>query len=313
MRAERLLAVLMLLKKHRRMTAAALAAELEVSERTILRDIDALSLSGVPVYAERGRKGGFALVPDYRTDLTGLTVDEATSLLAGTGRLDSPAFHSAMRKVAAALPEAHRSRAVRAAQRVLVRPEGFVSTPESLDALAPVQQAVFDGRRIRVMYRRRDGPERERVLDPVGLIVAGGAWYLVANSEGVERVYRVSRITDVEVMDTAADRLDEVDLEEVWTRHRERFRSSFESVEVLVECGAADVERVSTITALAAEAVLSVGSRRRVRLQFAGRRHAAGALWNVMVEVDATILEPSWLRDEVLQRAEAVRDRHRSV
>lgn len=126
MRAERLLSVLMLLRSRGRMTAADLATELEVSERTVLRDIEALSLSGVPVYSERGRHGGFALVPGYRTDLSGLTLHESIALLSGGGRIDSPAAARAKRKLEASLPDAHRGQVADAARRILVRPDGFV-------------------------------------------------------------------------------------------------------------------------------------------------------------------------------------------
>lgn len=193
-RAERLLSVLMLLRSRGQMTAAALAVELEVSERTVLRDIDALSVSGVPVYAERGRNGGFALVEGYRTDLTGLTLDEAIALLSGNGRIDSPASASALRKLEAALPEMHRGRVAEASQRILVRPEGFVAAPQNTDWLAVVQRAVFDGWRIRLRYKRPGAEAVERKLDPIGLIVAGDTWYLVANSYGKERMYRMSDV-----------------------------------------------------------------------------------------------------------------------
>lgn len=311
MRAERLIAVLMLLKRHDRVTASTIAAELGVSERTVLRDIEALSLSGVPVYAERGRHGGFSLVPGYRTDLTGLTVEEATSLLAGTGRLDSPAFASAMRKVTAAIPEAYRGTAVRAAQRVLVRPEGFVRRPEGLHALDPVQFAVFAGRRIRTRYRPRDADEaRERLLDPVGLIIAGDTWYLVAHGVGSregaeERMYRLSRMSEVEVLDEPAVRDEDVDLEEIWRRRRSAFRSSFDPVDVVVDCAPADVETIRA-TALSAETASDAGDRQRVELRFADHRHATGALWGLMFDRDIVVLEPAWVRETLADRARAV-------
>lgn len=324
MRAERLIALLMVLKKHDRVTAAVLAAELGVSERTVLRDIDALSLSGVPVYAERGRHGGFALLPGYRTDLTGLTVDEATSLLAGTGRLDSPAFTSAMRKVTAALPEAHRVHAVRAAQRILVRPEGFVRAPERLESLDAVQTAVLEGRRIRMRYRRRGADEaREHVLDPIGLIVAGDTWYLVASGRrpgttetaatrkdgpgkgSDERMYRISRMRDVEVLDEPAQRDDEVDLAAIWERRRDAFRSSFEPVDVVVDCAADDAERLGMI-ATAVDTIRRPGDRCHLELHFADHRHATRALWTSMFDHDFAVVEPRWLRDALSARARSI-------
>ncbi|MCF3940472.1 helix-turn-helix transcriptional regulator [Gordonia tangerina] len=306
MRAERLIAVLMLLKKHERLTAAAIAEELGVSERTVLRDIDALSLSGVPVYAERGRHGGFALLPGYRTDLTGLTVDEATSLLAGTGRLDSPAFASAMRKVAAALPEAHRSRAVDAAQRVLVRPEGFVREPEEVSALGAVQQAVFDGRRLRVGYRRRgDDEARKRVLDPIGLIVAGDTWYLVATVDGDERMYRLSRMSAVEVLDEPAQRDHQVDLDEIWQRHRSAFRASFEPVDVVIDCAAEDLDRLGRAVAIH-DTTMPSAATVRARLRYGDRTRALRMVWALLLEHSFEVVEPDWMRDAINARARNV-------
>lgn len=307
MRAERLIAVLMLLKRHERLTAAQLAAELGVSERTVLRDIDSLSLSGVPVYAERGRRGGFALLPGYRTDLTGLTVDEATSLLAGTGRLDSPAFASAMRKVAAAMPDPHREQAVRAAQRVLVRPEGFVREAPELAALAQIQEAVFTGRRVRLRYARRGAAEAAlRVLDPIGLIAAGDVWYLVAGTAESERMYRVSRMSGVEVLDEPADRRDEVDLAEVWERRRTEFRAQFTPLDVVIDCAEDDLAK------LGEPAILDVvgepehlGERVRVTVRFGDGRRALRVLWSLLFDVALTVVEPEWLRDQLRERVSA--------
>ena len=307
----------MLLKTHGRMTAAAIAAELEVSERTVLRDIDALSVSGVPVYAERGRHGGFALLPGYRTDLSGLTLDEATSLLAGGGRLDSPAFTSAMRKVAASIPDSHRARAVRAAQRILVRPEGFVRDPVPVDALAPVQQAVFDGRRIRVDYQARSATEpRSRVLDPFGLIVAGETWYLVANvlvtqrdqpREYAERMYRISRMSNVEILDEPAYRDDTVDLDAVWDRRRSEFRSGFEELDVTVRCAPDSVARWR-VHARAAEVSESRDDRVDVRLTFADHRHALRVLWMASTETRFEVLTPNSVREELAEWARRAAD-----
>nr|WP_272918272.1 WYL domain-containing protein [Gordonia sp. SID5947] len=305
-----MIAVLMLLKKHGRMTAAAIAAELGVSERTVLRDIDSLSLSGVPVYAERGRGGGFTLLPGYRTDLTGLTVDEATSLLAGSGRMATPAFASAMRKVAAAVPDAYRDRAVRAAQRVLVRPEGFVRAPQELDSLSQVAQAVFDGRRMRMTYRRPGVEPRERVVDPIGLIVAGDTWYLVANSRGAERMYRVSRMSDVEVLDERADRSEDVDLDDIWQRRRSEFRASFDAVDVVIDCAADDVENLGRHTSVLSVDVLDSEGGTRLSLRFEDRRHAVRALWAACYDSDCEVVDPAWVRDALAARATAVAGRH---
>lgn len=295
------------------MTAAELAAELEVSERTVLRDIEALSLSGVPVYSERGRAGGFALVKGYRTDLTGLTLDEAIALLSGNGRIDSPASASALRKLEAALPEIHRGQVAAASQRILVRPEGFVRAAQRLSALTDVQKAVFEGRRIRLKYQRRNAEASDRVLDPIGLIVAGDTWYLVAHSFGQERMYRVSRMSDVVVLDEFADRPEQVDLEEVWERHRDAFRSQFMPMNVVIVCAREDVARIDGPITTVSEEEVDGDGHVRATLRFGDRGRATRVLWAASFELDFAVVEPDWVADELAERASSMlaRRQHR--
>lgn len=291
----------MLLRSRGLMTAAQLAAELDVSPRTVLRDIDALSSSGVPVYSERGRNGGFALVPGYRTDLSGLTSGEAVALLSGGGRIESPAAASAKRKLEASLPAVHRSRVAAAGQRILVRPEGFVRSAEVLDAIMPVQRAVFDGRRLRVTYQRYRGEPRARVLDPIGLIVAGDTWYLVAASDGAERMYRVSRMSEVEVLDEEAQREPTVDLEAVWERHRDAFRSQFEPVDVVIDCATDDIGRIGgPVEVVSTGPSDAADGRVRARLRIGDGGWAARVLWTMLFDVTFEVVEPDWVR-EMLQ------------
>lgn len=318
MRADRLIAVLMLLKSRQRITAGELAVELEVSERTVLRDIEALSSSGVPVYAERGRNGGFSLLPGYRTDLTGLTLDEAISLLAGSGRLDSAAYAAAMRKLTAAIPATHRARVTDAAQRILVRPEGFVRPAPTVAALPTVQRAVLDGQRLRVTYRsgqdrdKHADASRHRILDPIGLIVAGEVWYLVALRDGLERIYRLSRMSAVELLDEPARRPADVDLEEIWQRHREQFRAGFAIVEVTVECAATGVETLAT--QLPTRVVSATdGDRVRCLVQTVGPNMALPKLWMLcgMPELDLVVVDPPELAARIAAGAESAARRHR--
>ncbi|MDI9898375.1 WYL domain-containing protein [Rhodococcus sp. IEGM 1409] len=302
MRADRLLAILMLLQRRGRLTASDIASELEVSKRTVLRDIDALSTSGVPVYTDRGRGGGISLIPGYRTDLTGLTLEEAKALLAsGAGRVDSPHFASAMRKVAAALPESHRAEANRASQRILVRPDGFVwPTPPDLH-LVELQRAVIDGLRIRVRYSSRTAPAAERTLDPIGLVFAGSHWYLLARRDGVERTYRVSRVEELTVLAEPAVRDVQVDLEAAFLVHWDSFRNSLPKV--VVSC----LVREDVWEALSAKS-LRVHSREggadgwwRAELEFAEDAHAVRAMW--AAGPAAVALGPPRIREELTVRA----------
>jgi len=302
MRADRLLAILMLLQHRGRLTAAQLTAELGVSHRTVLRDVDALSTSGVPVYTDRGRGGGISLTPGYRTDLTGLTLDEAKALLSsGSGRVASPAFASAMRKVAAALPEPHRAQAARAARRMLVRPDGFAWPRPPEPHLVELQRAVIDGLRVRALYRCRDGDVAERTLDPVGLVHAGDHWYLLALRDGAERTYRVSRIEELTVLAEPAARPADVDLEAAFRTHWRSFRSSLPKVTVtcLVRDDAWETLSRKALGPLSRE--VGPDGWWRADVEFAEDTHAVQALW--AAGPAAVALAPQRIRDELATRA----------
>lgn len=203
MRASRLVQLLLFLQTRGRTTAAVLAAELEVSERTIHRDVDALSAAGVPIYAERGPHGGIQLIDGYRTRLTGLTGDEAEALfLSG---LPGPAAElglgtvlaAARLKVLAALPSELRVRASRLVERFHLDAAGWFHTSEEVPHLAVLADAVWESRPVQVTYRRGDRAV-ERALEPLGLVLKAGVWYVVATADEQVRTYRVSRITHVE-------------------------------------------------------------------------------------------------------------------
>ena len=199
MRADRLVSLVLLLRQRGRMPASALARELEVSTRTVLRDIDALSSAGVPVYARRGPQGGFALLPGFRTELTGLTHDESVALLVAGSRRGVQVFGlgsalaSAVLKVVDALPDGHPAVAV--AERLLVDPDTDLLArrlhPDEVpdDVAGPVRRAVLDGRRLRIRYRAADEEPRWRTVDPVGLVTVREQGYLLATRAGEDRTY----------------------------------------------------------------------------------------------------------------------------
>ncbi len=202
MRAARLIHLVLLLQSRESMTAAELAAALEVSERTIGRDVLALSEAGVPVYADRGRTGGYRLVGGYRTRLTGLGRDEAEALflsgvpsaLRAMGLAD--AASAARLKVSAALLPELRDASRSAAQRFHLDAPAWYQEPRTPAELPPIAEAVWDDRRIRVTYRRQDAVV-VRELEPYGLVLKAGVWYLVARSAEQLRVYRVDRVVSV--------------------------------------------------------------------------------------------------------------------
>ncbi|GAB0107310.1 WYL domain-containing protein [Nocardia sp. JMUB6875] len=218
------MSILLLLQTHGRLSAAELAGRLEVSVRTIMRDVDALSASGVPVYTERGRTGGIALLPGYRTDVTGLTTDEARALFvlvtdrAHTDLGLGSALGSALRKVMAALPAAYRPDADLASRRILIDPTRWRGGPQRSPAeLAIVQRAVFTDRRLRLRYRHgRDSRVRSYTLDPYGLVNKTGVWYLVADHCGHPKLFRLDRIASAAILDEPVQRRGGLELPEVW-------------------------------------------------------------------------------------------------
>src|ERR1051326_3813359 len=202
MKSGRLLEMLLLLQARGQVTAAELAGCLEVSPRTVYRDAEALSSAGVPIYAERGRGGGIRLLPGYRTDVTGLTHDEARALFVlSTGGAQEDlglgaAARSAILKVMRAVPEPFRPAATATSQRILVDPAGWMRSADPVGHLGVLQAAVFSDRRLRLGYRSSgQGAASERVVDPYGLVCKAGIWYLVADSDGEPRLFRVSRVT----------------------------------------------------------------------------------------------------------------------
>jgi predicted DNA-binding transcriptional regulator YafY len=232
MRADRLLSVLLLLQVHRRLTARELAKRLEVSERTIHRDMDALSAAGFPVFAERGIGGGWMLVEGYRTNLTGLNRDEIQALfltkplrlLADLG-LDK-ASDAALLKLSAALPSAHRDNAEHARQRIHVDITGWNRAEESIQFLAVLQEAVWRERRLKFSYQRGGGCDPvERLADPLGLVAKGSVWYLVALVDGDIRSYRVSRVSSAELTDEPCVRPKGFDLAEFWEQSTVSFKA----------------------------------------------------------------------------------------
>ena len=318
MRADRLLSLLLLLRRRGRLTAGELATELEVSVRTVLRDVEALSAAGVPVYAERGRRGGIVLLPGWSTDLTGLTSAEAVALATAGSRATSdalgmgPAFSSAMRKVVAGMPEVQRVSAQRGAERVLVTTGGWLGEPEPQTALGDVQQAVFGDRRLRLRYAGRGGPPRERTVDPIGLVHADGRWYLLATQDGADRTYRVSRVQEATVLDEPAAPRPDVPLAELWQQRRQRFWTGLATYPVRARVRGTRRDGL-VAAALAVQPIVEAepagdqpadGGWTTVDLVFADRVHAAGVLWSL--GPDAAVLAPADLRAELAGRAAGV-------
>jgi predicted DNA-binding transcriptional regulator YafY len=224
MRADRLLSILLLLQSKGRLTAQELAERLEVSERTIYRDLDALSIAGIPVYAERGPGGGCALLESYRTNLTGLTETEVKALflfsipgpLADLGV--SKAFNAALLKLSAALPTTQQAYADHVRQRLYLDTVDWSNAQEPVPHLPTLQEAVWQDRRLNLTYRRADGSWVNRLVDAYSLVAKAGTWYLVGEVIGRLLVFRVSRIEAARLSDSHFERQPDFDLVTFWTK-----------------------------------------------------------------------------------------------
>ncbi|OYO09639.1 DNA-binding transcriptional regulator [Enemella evansiae] len=316
MRADRLVSLVLLLRQRGQLSAATLAAELEVSTRTVLRDIEALSAAGVPVYAERGRYGGFALLPDFRTDLTGLTHDEALALLVAGSRRGvqslglGSALAAAMLKVVDALPEAQRGAAVAVAERLLIDPEHDLlarrQAVEEVDerVLAAVRRAVLAGLRLQIRYAAAaDRAPGWRTVDPIGLVTVRGQGYLLATRDGADRTYRLARIDDARALDEPARRPERVDLERAWAERSERFRTGGEQLVVRLRLDPGCRDQLAA-TALS---VTECGEA-ELAASFSDFRHAEWALWQLGAA--AEILAPTEIRARLGERAAALAARY---
>lgn len=312
-RADRLVSLVLLLRQRGRMTAPALARELEVSVRTVLRDVEALSTAGVPVYADRGRHGGFSLLPGFRTELTGLNHDEALALsAAGSGRGRevfglSTALASAMRKILDALPDDHRSSVQDAALRLLVEPESDLLSrripPEALaDGVMPeVRRAVLAGKRLRLQYLAPDRPAREHVVDPIGLVTVRGRGYLLAIRDGEDRTYRLSRMQSAETLDEPAERPSAPDLDLLWRQRSARFLSQ-DHLSVTVRVAVARREELlDAVRGVRAEESAGEGWV-RLKVTYEDLRHALWAIWQLGEA--AEVLGPPALRAALRERAQ---------
>lgn len=240
-RTDRLVAVLLMLQRREQVTAAEVARELEVSERTARRDLDALAMAGVPVYSTQGRGGGWRLVGGARTDLSGLTAGEARALflVAGPASAATPAVKAALRKLVQALPEPFRAQAEAAASSLVMDPRRWGSSrvehrpPRFLDDL---QDAVIRGVQVRLGYVDSKGAETERTVHPLGIVAKGPAWYLVSHTETGRRTFRIDRVTSADPTGDPVHRPEDFDLAESWREIADEIDRKRTPLEVQAVC-----------------------------------------------------------------------------
>ncbi len=317
MRADRLIAMLMLLQTKGRMTAQELSDQLEVSTRTVYRDLDALSVSGVPVYAERGPNGGCELLERYRTNLTGLTESEVRALfmftvpnlLADLGA--NKASEAAMLKLTASLPIPFQKDANEVRSKLHLDAAGWFQPKDPVPYLALLQDAVWQEQRVRMAYRRGDGRWVKRLVDPLGLVAKTSVWYLVgAIYGGMPMVYRVSRIQSAEVTGSSFKRPSNFDLTTFWQEWVEQFEKKQAAFSVTLRV---QPEGVVSLThqlgegvmqlVLAAESMAQDGSV-VIELQFASVEDACQKLAGLGTAVQ--ILAPDALRQHLVRHAKSL-------
>jgi predicted DNA-binding transcriptional regulator YafY len=323
MRAARLIKMVLLLQSRTVMTAAELARELEVSERTITRDAQALSEAGVPVYADRGRAGGYRLVGGYRTRLTGLARNEAEALflsglplaLREMGLED--AASAARLKVSAALLPSLRDASDTAAQRFHLDAPGWYQEPVTPELLPAVAEAVWDDRMVKARYRRGGpGSEVERELAPYGLVLKAGVWYVCARAGTDFRVYRMDRFAAVAVTDERFVRDEDFALPAFWDERAAQFARSILRTEVTVRVSEAGVgrlphlvDRSAALDALDAAGPPDVDGWRTVVLPVESLDVAYSQLLSLGPELE--VLEPAALRTRFGAAAERLSDLYR--
>ncbi len=328
MRASRLLSLLMLLQSRGRVSAQSLARTLEVSVRTIYRDVDELSAAGVPIWADRGRAGGFQLQAGWRTRVDGLTAPEAQAMF--LGGLPGPAAElglgeamaSAQLKLLAALPDGWRDDARRVSARFHLDPIDWYRGPAAADHLPAIAQAVWGERRVALRYESWKG-EVSRRVEPLGLVLKAGVWYLVARpaagarasasreSGRVEaRTYRVSNVLALEVSDERFERPAAFDLAAWWLASTRRFEAELARGTAVLSVSPDGLKALRDVSAAVAAAAQETAGRadargwRRVTIPTESVAHAARLVMRLGAE--AKVLKPAALRRELLARLDAI-------
>lgn len=313
MRADRLLSILLLLQVHRRITAHELAKRLEVSERTIYRDMEALSAAGIPVTAERGMGGGLVLAEAFRTNLTGLNSTEIQALFLGrpTHLLNDLGLHqaseAALIKLQAVLPAMNRYNAEYVRQRIYVDVVGWQRPGEEpLTVLPLLQEAIWQEHKVAINYQRGEN-EVERVLDPLGLVAKGRIWYLVAAVDGDIRTYRISRIQQARVLDEPCIRPSDFDLADYWKQSSADFVASIPRYVVNVRIARDALSRVfhaGRFIQLEQMGPEDESGWVPARLLFEIKEEACGYLLSFGTDIE--ILEPLEQRERVIELAKNV-------
>jgi len=313
MKADRLIALLLLLQARSRCSARVLAERLEVSERTIYRDVDALCAAGVPVYAERGCSGGIVLADGYRRALTNFDEEEIRALfVSGASPLgDLGLEHElerALEKLRGGFADVQRRAAEKSRARIHVDQRRWNQPEPPRPLLSTLRRAVWDDRRLRIRYEDRNGASSTRMLDPLGLVSKAGVWYLIARSGGDLRSFRVERIRSAEELDEHFERPPDFELDRYWRDSSASFAQASRSAEYAVTLRARN-DALDRVTLYWPAEVLARREREcDVRVTFPGREVAVFQVlaWSHA----ATLLEPEDLRDAIVEQARRALERY---
>ncbi len=313
MRADRLLSILMMLQLQVRSTARELAEQFEVSERTIYRDIEALERSGAPIFTDRGRSGGLGLMSGYQVRLTGLSSQEAEALpFAQIGTAASAlgfqgAAEAVRLKVFAALPAFGRERALRASERFHLDPAEWYQRPATPPCLRTLAAAVLADQVVAIDYESWRS-RRVRVVEPLGLVLKAGSWYMVARNRGRYAIYRVEGIHAIRILEKRKVRRGNFHLARVWQEEVARFEASLRRARATLRVRESAMSRLSRLGADAAEAIRATRPDaegwRTASIWIESVPHAAGLLLGF--DLDVEVLSPAALRRELALRARRI-------
>jgi predicted DNA-binding transcriptional regulator YafY len=315
MRASRLLSIQMLLETRGRMSAQALAEELEVSLRTLYRDVDELTTAGVPIYAERGRNGGFQLMPGWKTTLTGLTASEAQAvfMIGLTGPAAQLGLEKevadAQLKLVAALPAYQRSDAQRIQSRFHVDTLEWYKENDPVPHLGTVASAVWDEKQLALVYESWKGVVR-RTVNPLGLVIKSGIWYLIAAIDDTPRTYRISSIQQASIINARCNRPKKFNLAAYWNESIQRFERDLYTSKATVLATPSGIKELKLLSAAVAKSLLPLPASQRKdgRIQLSipieNIDHAAGQLLRLAPDVE--VLEPAELKTAIIKKLRAI-------
>lgn len=314
MRADRLLSILLLLQRQPGMKTRELAKELEVSERSVLRDMDALSAAGIPVYAKRGAAGGWYLAEGYRSALNGLAKEEmmALLLLSSSRAVEDlgkrRAFERAIWKLLSALPLSYRSEAEQVREKIHVDGAGWYERKETTPSLSVVQEAVWAERKLRIEYKKDEGIA-ERIVHPLGLVVKGSIWYLVACVEEDIRTYRVSRIVCAQMTEETFRRPPSFRLAEHWEQSMRRFKAALPSYPAVIRATPFAMQKLESERYVR---IVRIHSQDETGITAEADFETLDTACAILLGIgpDVTVLEPPELRERIISRARDVLDRY---